>query len=106
MHYALGFKIINGSSLIPRYKIYWVFLFQFKVSKDIFTPNEPNIMQWMVKSMQAFSEETRRLAINERDIDIIKAFVFTQEFCDYLTPTKMGLALHCHEELKLTNGRN
>jgi len=52
-------------------------LFQFKVSKDISTPNEPNIMQWMVKSMQALSEETRRLTINEKGIYIIKAFAFT-----------------------------
>ena len=30
-------------------------------------------MRWMVKSMQPLSEETRRLAINERDIYIFKA---------------------------------
>jgi len=43
-------------------------LFQIKVSKDISTPNELNIMQWMAKSMQALSEETRRLTFNERGI--------------------------------------
>jgi len=84
MHYALGFKTTNGSSPISRYKLHWVFLFQFKVSKDISTPNEPNIMQWMVKSMQALSEEIRRLAINERGIYIIKTFAFTQEFRGYI----------------------
>jgi len=30
-------------------------------------------MQWMAKSMQALSEETKRLAFNERDIYIFKA---------------------------------
>jgi len=59
-------------------------LFQFKVSKDISTPNEPNIMQWMAKSMQALSEETKKLAFNERGIYIIKAFAFTQEFNGYI----------------------
>jgi len=41
-------------------------------------------MQWMAKSMQALSEETRRLAINERVIYIIKTFAFTQEFRGYI----------------------
>ena len=41
-----------------------------------------------------------------------EAFI-SSKHCNYirvrwlhLTPTKMGLALHCHGELKLTNGRN
>jgi len=34
--------------------------------------------------MQTLSEETRRLAINERGIYIIKEFTFTQEFCGYI----------------------
>jgi len=41
-------------------------------------------MQWMATSMQALSEETRRLAINERVIYIIKTFAFTQEFRGYI----------------------
>jgi len=41
-------------------------------------------MQWMAKSMQALSEETRRLEINERVIYIIKTFAFTQEFRGYI----------------------
>jgi len=54
-------------------------MYQIKVSKDISTPNEPNIMQWMAKSMQASSEETIRLAFNEKGIYIIKTFAFTQD---------------------------
>jgi len=38
----------------------------------------------MAKSMQALSEETRRLATNERVIYIIKTFAFTQEFRGYI----------------------
>jgi len=41
-------------------------------------------MQWMAKSMQALSEETKKLAFNERGIYIIKAFAFTQEFNGYI----------------------
>jgi len=41
-------------------------------------------MQKMAKSKQALSEETRRLAINERVIYIIKTFAFTQEFRGYI----------------------
>jgi len=41
-------------------------------------------MQWMVKSMQVLSKKTRRLAINERGIYIIKTFAFTQEFRGYI----------------------
>jgi len=41
-------------------------------------------MQEMTKSMQALSEEIRRLAINERVIYIIKTFAFTQEFRGYI----------------------
>jgi len=41
-------------------------------------------MQEMAKSMQALSEEIRRLAINERVIYKIKTFAFTQKFRGYI----------------------
>jgi len=51
----------------------------------------------MVKSVLALSEETRRLTFNERGIYIIKTFaIYTRVQRLHLTPTKMGLALHCH----------
>ena len=49
----------------------------------------------MAKSMQALSEETRRLTFNERDIYIFKALQIRVQWL-HLTTTKMGLALHCH----------
>ena len=88
MLYALGFKITNGSSPIPRYKPHWVFLFQIKVSKYISTPNEPNIMQWMAKSMQALSEEIRRLAFSERGIYILIALQLHKSVVSTSNPNK------------------
>jgi len=42
-----------------------------------------------------------------------ESYIYNQNICIYtrvswlhLTPTKMGLALHCHGELKLANGIN
>jgi len=56
--------------------------------------------------MQALSEETRRLAINERSIYNQNICIYTRVSWLHLTPTKLGLALHCHGEIKLTDGRN
>ena len=56
----------------------------------------------MAKSMQALREEIRRLAINERVIYNQSICIYTRVSWLHLTPTKMGLALHYHGELKLT----
>jgi len=81
--YALRFKTINGSSPIPRYKPH---------SKDISTPNEPKIMQGMDKSMQALSEETRRLAFNERGIYKFKALQLHKSAVATSNPNKNGFS--------------
>jgi len=60
----------------------------------------------MAKSMQILSEETRRLAFIERGIYIFKALQLYKSVVATSNPTKMGLALHCHGELKVANGRN
>ena len=56
--------------------------------------------------MQALREEIRRLAINERVIYNQSICIYTRVSWLHLTPTKMGLALHYHGELKLKNGRD
>ena len=67
-------------------------MFQIKVSKDISTPNEPKIIQWMGKSMQALSEETRRLAFNERGIYIFKALQLHKSAVVTSNPNKNGFS--------------
>jgi len=47
---------------------YLVPILGFKIYFSI--PNDPNIMQWMVKTKQALSKETKILAINGRSIYI------------------------------------
>jgi len=69
---------------------------EFSYSKSRFQKIFPHPMnqiscKWMAKSMKALSEETSRLAFNERDIYIyiyiyiyiFKTFAFTQEFKGY-----------------------
>jgi len=62
-------------------------------------------MQWMAKSMQALSEETRRLAINERGIYIMeemeeKAFAFTQEFRGNIYNGRNERGIYIMEEME------
>ena len=49
-------------------------------------------MQWMVKSMQALSEETRRLAINERCIYNQKHLHLHKSFVATSNPNKNGFS--------------
>ena len=67
-------------------------MFQIKDSKDISKPNEPKIMQWMAKSRQALSEETRRLSFNERGICTFKALQLHKSIVATSNPNKNGLS--------------
>jgi len=49
-------------------------------------------MQWMAKSMQALSEEIRRLAFNERGIYIFKALQLHKSAVATSNPNKNGFS--------------
>jgi len=49
-------------------------------------------MQWMTKSMQALSEEIRRLAFNERGIYIFKALQLHKSAMATSNPNKNGFS--------------
>jgi len=52
--------------------------------------NKPSIMQWVAKSKQALSKETKILAFNGRNMYIFKTFEETREFSGYIYPQQNG----------------